>query len=854
MATRTCAAYSQHAFLQHGRCRDCGGLESDHPQPAVVATSDATTTGTEGLTIVDQDETVPLAAASTTTFEKPAEQSLAKECSNYTPHAWIQDRCRDCGGSASNHASTVSLAPDESHDKTEDATAAAVAPTNANWVKTHVSTLESNNNVEVRAVRTQAVSQAALPEKEIDGGAMQKEVDGGVMEKEAEGGATQQEVDQANAKADDAAAQAAIATEQAAVSSEQAEVATQQFEASAALLEVATTQTQEAEEAARQAELDAAKEREAATAYRLQAEAAAAEAEAVKAQAEAAVLEAQAERVEQERQRLAAEAQLQAAQQLILVSAASRELHDDTEEQPLLSTSPAPAKGTAASLAGVVEISAVLRNVETLFQVGRNVVRFQGNRPGTFSAIFIRDLTPTFVGQGEYSLCWSKADDRTVHTSRTLHFSEIRSIVLGKQSSVLKQESARSASDRCCVSFIPTEKSHKKSLHLQFGNTRDADTWAYGIASLLKEYGQKPSLFVFGQYEEQAEDRAKDFGESSDDYLVREEDDNAQPVTQAVLDSITLLNQPRKFEVDLAVQCRNLPEEEEPRNTLVTVVDRDDRTGLLLLCGRTELVSDTRDPSFQTRLSLSFIDAAAKSIRFNVYRLPEGRTEPEEEYRIGSALALGKSLVDKVDFEFVLTLGHGSAKRQDQLAAAISTISVTCTSKTQIDPHETEDQRTSRQQLQSHVRVLTQGDQFVSHLQSGGRQDITLRYTPPAVESSSPPLKSNSSLAQAPRFQLGSLVWLMPGGASLSLPLRSVSDVWVGKKPASFASTAAPDEHAFSIASKSMRLDLEAKDKTTRDRWLQAIIALLKAAAAQKDKAAPNGGANAASPHAGIEI
>jgi len=101
------------------------------------------------------------------------------------------------------------------------------------------------------------------------------------------------------------------------------------------------------------------------------------------------------------------------------------------------------------------------------------------------------------------------------------------------------------------------------------------------------------------------------------------------------------------------------------------------------------------------------------------------------------------------------------------------------------------------------------------------------------------------------RFELGSLQWSVVGAKAQLLPLRSVVDVFVGKKSPSFPADAA-DDRAFSLVSKGgVRLDLEAKSRQQRDSWVQGIISLLKAAAAQqqKDKAAAVARAAAQDPH-----
>ena len=77
-----------------------------------------------------------------------------------------------------------------------------------------------------------------------------------------------------------------------------------------------------------------------------------------------------------------------------------------------------------------------------------------------------------------------RADARSISATRAIRCDEILGIALGKQSSVFKKPEAALAPAAHCFSIIAA----KQSLHLQSWNERDSDTYAFGIASLCKQY------------------------------------------------------------------------------------------------------------------------------------------------------------------------------------------------------------------------------------------------------------------------------------------------------------------------------------------------------------------------------
>lgn len=304
-------------------------------------------------------------------------------------------------------------------------------------------------------------------------------------------------------------------------------------------------------------------------------------------------------------------------------------------------------------------------------------VRFQANKLPTFSSVFIRALDTDSASadassKRSYSLCWAKADDRRVHSSRILKFSEISSVVVGKQCSVTREKQVAFAPERNCVSFISAADVPKKSLHLQFGNERDAETWAFGVASLMKEYGIKPAVCQAGQYKESEESKNKDYYDANATAppsatpaapavtpVIKEEDDGSKPVEASDIESIKSMNTPNTYKIEISSKCTNLPSTH--KNTIVCLVDRDERTNKLIYLNQSERISDTDSPVFKKKFPLSFTDTSAKMLRFNIYDVPAGQQQQKhthkqtlqaEQRRTAAARGEGNEEGDCVHFLF----------------------------------------------------------------------------------------------------------------------------------------------------------------------------------------------------------
>lgn len=221
-----------------------------------------------------------------------------------------------------------------------------------------------------------------------------------------------------------------------------------------------------------------------------------------------------------------------------------------------------------------------------------------------------------------------------------------------------------------------------------------------------------------------------------------------------------------------------------------------------------------------------------------MYDVPPGSKNIEDEFRLGSAIVSIKALVDRPGAEFVYQLSHKHPKRNEKLTSNLSTLTVSCSSKVQIGAAETEEAKAAKLQLKALEKTMVQGDTFSNYIEGIPEPiNVTLFYTP-----GTPPPNLSPSSASEERFDLGNLNWASIGAQPQSLSLRTIVDVFVGKKHSALKifKEDTKEENCFSLVNKNgVRLDLEAKSKVIRDQWVQAIIAFLQAASAQqtKDKA-----------------
>jgi hypothetical protein len=325
-------------------------------------------------------------------------------------------------------------------------------------------------------------------------------------------------------------------------------------------------------------------------------------------------------------------------------------------KQPTSPRSPSAAAMDAA--AESVNLSEVLQKLEKVFEQGKNFVRFTagGHQPLWVHVWVVKNE----AGNG-FKVCWSKADDKTEHSSRTIKSEDVLGIALGKQAAVFKKEEAATAPSSHCFSLI----AHDKSLHLQSWNQRDCDSWAFGLASLLKGYyaaapkGVKPKLWEASLYTEQPG-------------RIDAENNSELAESSAGASAISSSDIPRlanaagfKCAVELSVKCRNLPSKHN--NHIVCAFDKDPNSDKLTYIAQTEKQPRANNPEFRKTFRLTYLSSEqSRKLRLNVYDVPQGVKQMNEEDRMGSAVVGIPEVVDaSTGIEFVFQLTHENPSKRN---------------------------------------------------------------------------------------------------------------------------------------------------------------------------------------------
>ena len=904
---QACDSFKPHLFLSNGRCRDCDFPEEEH------------------FSLVN-----PSPRGRAPTVEQKLQQLVSRECTHYTPHAWIVDKCRDCGRAENVHETSAgSVADEEEALKPKKKKTVKHAPirnaaeiaalgrgqdrrtsntTNAMQLKKgkkrgeaageddEEDDEEDDDDEEelnetpleyAQRVMDHAVAQMVQMEAELEDAraAEAQQLAAGIITQEqyeANLAAIQEAYTkkEGELKAQVERAKAEIESHRQQEQAEEEKAHKQREEAE----ERANQQREEAEEKKAEVEDEIARMREEAEKAKEEAAALRAEAAAAAGRAEQSQREADAARQEMERQRqeeleavraemekarleteaLKAEAQVQreenerreqerresiAAAQAAVAAAISQKAEEEVKEHdsqqvtspiiaPLVQPDTVPAAApeaitgatnqddeaqptTASSTShagpyqGTVNLSDVLLKVEKLFLSGRNFFRFCFTRPTVVvSAVYLR------VINDEYVLCWGKASSRTVHQSRTLPFSQIKAIVVGRQSSVFRRPEFAAAASGQCFSII----GQTHCLHLMAGNERDAEMTSFGLASLLKESRLPVDVFDHKQYTEPANavmvETEQEQQEEDDDCVAADLNDPDQLLT-----SISST----RAAISLSVKCSSLPLAHQ--NSIVCLVDREEKTDRLVYVSQTERQSKTNNPDWQKQFQLEYELGSVRELRFNVYDVAAKSQSIDDSDRIGSVRVNIAEMVELDGVDYVFALTHADHTKNYKLIRAQATMTVRCTKKERqiAGQPQYSGARLSvdNVQLAGLQSMLMKGEVFTSHTENQPSVPLTLLYRVPAGGETT--------------FQLGELTWTVHRGSSSgeqAVPLKSVCDVYVGKKQRSFPTSAA-DECCFSLLSKAgVRLDLEARTRSQRDEYVTAVTALLKNAAVEARKKA----------------
>ena len=884
-ARSACDHFVPHLFLSNNRCRDCDFPESEH-----VAVSAASPRGRAP------------------TLEQKVDALVRGGCTHYTPHAWIVDRCRDCGRRETVHETSAGSAGSEQDDADggrrqvgsaplrREAEIAALglggsrrgsqnAVTSAMNIRrgkrgaaggagddSSASSLEQAQRVlsqavaamvlmgeeleEVKAQEAESLQSQSITQTEYD--AKMAELEAAFQRKEAE---LKAQVEEAKAEIDAAQVQLKLEQEEEAKREEEQQAQLQQARAEAdKAKEEAAALRAEVAAAASKAEQDR-EERDRATQEEL--ERARAEAANARLEADAARAETQAQREEQERRdRAAAEAAVEAAaaaEAAAAEAAAQKEREreevkeqeaqvtvsapvfpssvpgsrtgsvtlprqeDEDDVQPTVASAAAATKGPYR---GTVNLSDVLLKVEKLFLSGKSFFRFSYSRQTVVvCALFLR------VIEDEYVLCWSRGGQRNVHSTRCLPFSSIQEIVVGKQSSVFRRPEFAAATEAQCLSVIGRDH----CLHLMAGNERDAEMTSFGLASLLKESRISVKWCEPGQYQEA--DNAV-ITETTQEQA--EEDDGAQPADLHDLELLSSLASTSRVSVHLSVKCSSLPLAHQ--NVIVCLVDREEKTDRLVYVSQTERVSRNPNPEFSREFVVEYELGSVRELRFNVYDVSVKSQSIEDADRLGSLKADIREIVELDGVDFVFRLQHREHSKNYKLIKSQSQITVCCTRKEQPrtaapnSSYNSSRLEVDEAQLAALQQMLVKGDIFTLHVDQAAPQPVTVYYRTAAAAAPA------SSAPATGSFALGNLHYTVMGESGAveaqSVPLRSICDVYMGKKQRSFPASAA-DDCCFSLLSKTgVRLDLEAKSMQQREEFVNAVTALLKHATMEARKKA----------------
>ena len=918
--------FKPHLFLSNNRCRDCDFPEEEHFSLDTAS-----------------------ARGRAPTVEQKLQQLVSSECTHYTPHAWIVNKCRDCGRPESVHETSAGSVAEEDDEET------ATKPNKKKAVKhapirnlqeiaalgkeaerrsSGISNTAHAMQIKQRGKKKTAVAETDDNDDDEDDEDEDEETTDSLdynqrVVDHAVAQMVQMEAELEDARAGEAAQLSAnvitqeqydanLAAIQDAYTKKEAEL---KAEVERARAEIEANRQREEQEEKKKAETDEeiARMREEAEKAKEEAAALRAEAAAVASRAEQSQRDADAARAEMERQRqeeleavraemekarleteaLKAEAAAQREENerreqerreaIAAAQAASQKAVEEVKEHdsqqvsgspviaPLVHPDPAvpaasdtlaaaksqddeaqPTAATTHSHAGpyqgTVNLSDVLLKVEKLFLSGKNFFRFCFTRPSVvISSVYLR------VINDEYVLCWGKAGQRTVHQSRTLPFSQIKAIVVGRQSSVFRRPEFAAAMSGQCFSII----GQTHCLHLMAGNERDAEMTSFGLASLLKESRLTVDVFDHKQYKVSTHHALTPLSpctshswqqsgqcahSSSVAFVLRvqepesavmteteqeqlEEDDSSAAADLTDLDQLISSSSAQRVAISLSVKCSSLPLVHQ--NSIVCLVDREEKTDRLVYISQTERQSKTNNPDWQKQFQLEYELGSVRELRFNVYDVAAKTHSIDDGDRIGSVRVNIAELVELDGVDYVFALTHADHNKNYKLIRAQATMTVRCTKKERVTAGQPQYSAArlsvDNVQLAALQSMLVKGDVFTSYTDNQPSLPLTLLYRVPAGGEKS--------------FQLGELAWTVHGASSGSsgeqaVPLKSICDVYVGKKQRSFPTSAA-DECCFSLLSKTaVRLDLEARSRAQRDEYVNAITALLKHAAVEARKKA----------------
>lgn len=235
-----------------------------------------------------------------------------------------------------------------------------------------------------------------------------------------------------------------------------------------------------------------------------------------------------------------------------------------------------------------------------------------------------------------------------------------------------------------------------------------------------------------------------------------------------------------------------------------------------------------------------------RKLRFNVYDLPTGSKQMDDEDRMGAAVVSLKEVVDAAGIEFVFKLTHETASKQQALAKVGATIVVQCAIKSEmaIEAGATgaSEKAPSAQAIAASLATAAVSDanrEAVRRLQTS----LVTGDVVTVHEAGHAPAKqflfyAAPDASVATSSTLGSLHWCEVGArvasAASSFQVGSLSEVVIGRASGGdgAAFNAEVSSHlCFSLRGDAdARVDLEARNARHRDELAFAIVAVARAA------------------------
>lgn len=322
--------------------------------------------------------------------------------------------------------------------------------------------------------------------------------------------------------------------------------------------------------------------------------------------------------------------------------------------------------------------------VERLMQNGRNFVRFTSSQPKpTMVSLFLRQLN----GDAHSALYWSTINDRSAHATRRIGLEEINAIVLGKQSSTHQVQCGAEVNAKLCFSIL---SANGQSLHLQAGTQRERDLWAYGLQRLIAHQLQQTEEQLIPLVQEGCYEEPKERVTAERKYEKLEVNDQVTGVTDNTLQQLQRIDASKQYELVYNVQGTHF--NGKHNNYIVCLIGRSLQTDQPEYLGQTDRTGVDMTFSTPLKLQYEWNPRSGEGLhlkyRLNVYDLPMHADTIEDEFRIGSAVLTSEQLKMEVGKSVTLTMEHKDPTKNAHLQASHSTVVLTLASRNEVVTHQ----------------------------------------------------------------------------------------------------------------------------------------------------------------------